>query len=180
SLGEWRDLEKHQFIKEEFAVSKVKKNKSLIGTLGPFYIPAARHEIKELVKKYDLRALNLEQEVLGSKGKLFKLSSDVKMPRCLLSYIGNGYREITDIESNWERSTVRIFNDDGYSPFILKYKKSEIEALPDFDIVMTAERIGTLGAYTHIRLPLVTQKFRKAMTDLKVRGLQYVPVELVD
>ena len=107
--------------------------------------------------------------------KLFELTSSVIMPSCLLS-IQNSYGDIVD---NHYKEGERIWNDKGYTQPILKYNRSEVETMGAFDIAKTKEFIG--GGKSHYKHQyIISQKFRQSLEKMKVKGVEYVPVELVD
>lgn len=70
------------------------------------------------------------------------------------------------------------WDDGGREPAVLRYQRAEVEALDAFDMAVTFERVGQTeqGAY---RQCIVTQRFREVMMKLNVKGVDYVPVELV-
>ena len=60
-----------------------------------------------------------------------------------------------------------------------EFKRSEVEQLGVFDIAITQERVGTLGRYMMYRIPVISQKFRQVLLDLKVKKLEFHPVNLI-
>jgi hypothetical protein len=134
---------------------------------------------EELIKK-NLTGLNVDQEVIGSNGNLFKLGSQIILPRTLTRLV-NGQGEDVDPDV-WKVTTIYggtedHLYDDGHRPCILRYRKKDFERIGLFDIAMRYEFIGNhkQGAYRGL---IVSQHFRQVMKELKVRGTHYYPVQL--
>ena len=97
------------------------------------------------------------------------------MPPCLVP-IQNGFGEVVQDESH---GLGQYYDDAGYVQPILKFRKSEVEALGTFDYARTAERVG--GMPQHYRHQyIVSQRFRKFLEAKKAHTFDFVPVELVD
>lgn len=134
-----------------------------------------------------LRSILLEEELAGlylppvsfvpenrKVGKpLWAVRSSVILPRALnllQGELGN------PAEPNTEWGC--YLDDGGRVPPVWRYRRSEVESLRPFDIAMTFERLGPhlRAAY---RSCIVSQRFRETLTKYKVKGVEYVPVELV-
>lgn len=107
--------------------------------------------------------------------QLYQLTSTLTMPSCLLPIL-NKDGEIVD--EHWKEGGTRAWNDGGYIQPILKYRREEVAAMGAFDIAKTRETTGfNPRLYRHQYI--VSQRFREYLEELKVRTVEFVPVELV-
>jgi hypothetical protein len=148
------------------------------GSLMPFTALAVAEPLRSQLLEENPRGLHLppvcflpEARKVGKP--LWAVRSRVVMPRplnLLQGEQGNPVEPNTEWWCWWD--------DGGRDPAVLRYQRTEVEALGPFDIAMTFERVGQTeqGAY---RQCIVTQRFREVMGKLKVKGVDYVPVELV-
>jgi len=182
SLGHAVYRTEEQFASEQYVTDKVAnlKKDTAMGCLSPFQALVVMPKMREILLKEDLVGLDVNDEVIGSKGKLFKLGSSVILPRTLTRIV-NGQGEDVDPDV-WKVTTIHggtedHIYDDGHRPCILRYRKSEFEALAPFDVAMTYEFIGNhkQGAY---RGMIVSQKFRQLLKQLKVRGTYFSPIHI--
>jgi hypothetical protein len=153
------------------------------GFLSPFPAIGISEELKGRIVNYKLDALRIEPIVVRRKDNkparkpLWKMSGDVTLPRTLCRYIdGNG--KIKEPYDDWSyKFECAYFDDWGHLPAVLSYRRKDIEQCQPFDIAMTAEKEGN-GPYISFRYTIVSQRFRSVLTDLKVKGVGYVPVVL--
>lgn len=107
--------------------------------------------------------------------QLYELTSTLTMPQCLLPIQNND----GDVVGDDDAEGARIWDDAGYVQPILKYRREEVEAMGVFDIAKTREQIGNLPQHYRHQY-IVSQRFRKHLEAMKVRSVDFVPVELVD
>lgn len=99
------------------------------------------------------------------------------MPTCLTELIKNNGLTCTE-DQEWEEFEVRNF-ETRYDAPLLKYSRRDMESIEPFDIALTKERVYG-DYYSAYRLVIVSQSFRQLMQKLKIKDLDYTPVELVD
>jgi len=155
------------------------KNKTDFGWLDVIFTPFVSSSGKEQLEAFELNGMEFVPAIYEkpekSPKKLFQLTSVNTMPSCLLTVQNNN----GDIISDDDHSGARIWNDNGYRLPVLKYNRQEVEVMGEFDIAKTKELIGNMPQqYKHHYI--VSQKFRQCLEKMKVKGVDYVPVELVD
>ncbi len=148
------------------------------GSLMPFTALAVAEPLRSQLLAAELKGLHLpEVEFRPPNRKVIKplwgLKSSIILPKplnLLQGEDGNAVEPNTEWWCWWD--------DGGRDPAVLRYKREELSALGPFDIAMTLERVGQTeqGAY---RQCIVNQRFRETLARLKVKGVDYVPVELV-
>lgn len=164
------------FKTERYIVKGYKPRKTIkIGGVSPGHGTAVTSELKVDMEQAELVGLQLDP-VVGADD-LWKLTSSITLPRSLLR-LQDEIGEFVDAESWPTKFSCKYFDDDGYEPCQLRYQRNEIEQLGAFDIAVTAERTMR-NRVTATRKCVVSQKFRKLMETLKIKGIEYVPVRLV-
>ncbi len=154
---------------------KVNKNVNL-GFLSPFPRIAASDALKLHLESLSMHSLRFEP-IVNLEGVLWKLSSEVVMPRSLVPLQDQlGADVAADIWT--DQWATKYFDDGGCSPVELKYRRAEIDDLPPFDIAVTHEREGM--RFSAQRLLVVTQRFRAALAAFKIKGVRYTPVRVVE
>jgi hypothetical protein len=151
------------------------KGKRTFGRLGYTLACGVAEPLKTQLESEQLKGLEFVPIKLVPEHKavkpLWQISSSFRLPRCLLPFLADA-----ESESKYGKLT-GSFETYGYMPYELSYQRKEIESMGDFDVALTAEII----AYEYpMREIVVSQKFRKVMLDLKIPGLDYVPVRLQD
>jgi len=109
--------------------------------------------------------------------ELWRLGSSIVLPRSLLK-IQDDEGQYIDPDF-WPNKTFnsKYWDDDGYGPVELRYRRSDMVPITPFDVAFTYERMG--GPRYSFRELIVSQRFRKVMEDLGQRGIEYAPVRLV-
>jgi hypothetical protein len=172
AIGGGRSSE--EITAEKYVVKNYRPKKAiLLGVLAPFSAISVDEELKLLLDKSQLKGLKFDQ-VHGALN-LWKLGSSVTMPRSSVPLVNAKGRQVSPTDS-WSDCDERWF-DDGFTEAELVYSERLLCSLPDFDIAMTAERIGqhNAGAY---RRCIVSQNFRMTLDNLKVPGVRYTPVRI--
>ena len=176
-----RDATPEQWQNEEYVAGVDEKQRSSVqfGSLCPFTGLAVADPLRTQLLESGLKGLHLPPVIFVPpearvKKPLWALKSTVILPRPLNLLQGEHGSEP---EPNTEWAC--WWDDGGKRPEVLRFRRSEVDEVGPFDIAMTYERVGITvqGAY---RQCIVTQRFRAMMTRLKVKGVDYVPVELVN
>lgn len=182
SLADIKDPTYEEFVQEHYVMKKRKNNKYPLGLLGQFQYMCVTTEMKKVLQSKDIIGLNLENKITNSND-LWSFWSDLRTPRCLLPYVDQNSRVIAnpnDLSDFLENKfQCRQFLDGGYTPFQFQFESSELKKMGRFDIAMTQERLGSTGLYMRHRVPIISQKFRQILLDLKVKKLEFDPVKLV-
>lgn len=182
SLGHAVFRTEEQFYQNQYVTDKVAnlKRDPAMGCLSPFQALVVMPKMREMLLRQGLIGLDVDDEVLGSKGRLFKLGSTINLPRTLTRIV-NMHGEDVDPDE-WKITTIHggtedHIYDDGHRPCIIRYRRDEFEKVTPFDVAMKHEAIGNhkQGAYRGL---IVSQKFRQVLKDLKVRGTHYFPIQL--
>lgn len=163
---------------------RLQSAKTQLGTLFPFQAYGVTETLGRQLQDAGLRGLSLERVVFrpppnrkkppNVRKPLFKLSSTFIAPRSLLPIVNEAGLQI---EPNTEWAC--YLDDGGYQPYEFKYRKEDLERLQEVDIAMSYERTGVTKARA-FRWCLVSQRFRRVLADLKVRGTLYSPVRFAD
>lgn len=182
SLGHAVFRTEEQFAADQYITDKVAnlKKDPAMGCLSPFQALVVMPQMRDILLKANLVGLDVDEEVIGSKGRLFKLGSSIILPKTLTRIV-NGQGEDVDPDV-WKVTTIHggtedHIYDDGHRPCILRYRRAEFEQHAPFDVAMTYEFIGNhkQGAYRGL---IVSQKFRQLLKYLKVRGTYFSPIQL--
>jgi len=162
--------------KEIYSLSRKRRNKRLIGYISEYNTLAVDQKFKDLLMLESILGIDLNKKVLKDD-KLWLLWSSVLMPPCLTELIKNNGLTCTE-DQEWEEFEVRNF-ETRYDAPLLKYSRRDMESIEPFDIALTKERVYG-DYYSAYRLVIVSQSFRQLMKKLKIKDLDYTPVELVD
>ena len=182
SLGHAVFRTDEQFAADQYVTDKVAnlKKDPAMGCLSPFQALVVMPKMRELLLGESLIGLDVNDEVFGSKGRLFKMGSSIILPRTLTRIV-NMHGEDVDPDV-WNVTTIHggtedHIYDDGHRPCIIRYRREEFEKVAPFDVAMAYEFIGNhkQGAYRGL---IVSQKFRQLLKKLKVRGAHYFPIQL--
>ncbi len=150
------------------------KNRMTLGWVRTIIVPYASEEGREQLRSGHLDGLDFIPARFDRPDKvtkpLYQISSRVTLPKCRLS-LQDHLGQVSVCGGSW--------SDGGYSPPILRYIRKDVDALRPFDIALTLEKMG--GLPTHHRHNLiVSQRFRRHLANLKIRGFGYIPVVLED
>ena len=177
AIADWCERTDDEINEEHYSVEKRKqKTKVPFGFISPFLAIAVTTELKHALAEAGLVGLDFDP-VVNSK-HLWKLTSAFTMPRCRLPIV-NGQGEIVDPGVWPGKWSDKYYDDAGYEPPELLYRRSEVAQLGGFDIAVTAERTGGYKKTSFRRL-IVSQNFRRALEGYGVKGVQYTPVRLGD
>jgi len=178
-IGNNKDATPEEWAREEYVVSVDSKqnSKTQFGSLSPFMAMAVAEPLRSQLLDAGLIGLDLPPVVFVPRSKpvrkpLWALRSSVILPRpanLLQGEHGNPVEPNTEWACMWD--------DGGIYPPVLHYRSAEIEKIGRFDIALTFERVGITvqGAF---RQCIVSQKFRQVFDTLKVKGVNYVPVDV--
>ncbi len=108
--------------------------------------------------------------------ELWRFASSLVLPRSLLRIQDEDGR-FTDPDS-WPNKTFnsKYWDDDGYGPVELRYRRCDVVPMLPFDVAFTYERMGG-GRYSFREL-VVSQRFREVMEELGQKDIEYAPVRL--
>lgn len=150
---------------------------------GPFVISES---CREQLQRSGLRGLSyLPVTVDGHSASppLYRLSSDVSLPRCNIPLRTvdtvtneNGEIEFVPFTGDYSRGCyfgIFLALCDGWQ---LSYRSSDLPSLEDFDIAVTTERIGCSNrAFREI---VVSQRFREFVLNQGWRWCKFKPIEI--
>ena len=135
-------------------------------------------ELKGKLEESDLKGLNfipLRYDMPEKAPRqLWQFGHKVKMPVCLLPRLtqsGDDFHE-NDMDG-------AIWDENGYRPEELRFRRREVEAMGAFDMATTREKIGEHRGFHRSEI-IVTQRFRKVLDDMKINAVDYIPVRLAD
>lgn len=178
-IGKHANATEEQLAREEYVAEVDSKQRTAVqfGSLMPFTALAVAEPLRSQLIGAGLKGLHLPPVVFVPETRrvckpLWALKSTVILPRPMNLLQGEQGNEVEPNTEWW-----CWWDDGGRDPAVLHYKRKEVDSVGAFDIAMTNERVGQTnqGAY---RQCIVSQKFREVMTKLKVKGVDYVPVEL--
>lgn len=174
-IADWKETTKAGYVLK--AGSRLKNNLSF-GWLDIVMVPYVSAEGKGELATAGLDAIDFEPAVFDlpekAAKKLYRLTSNIKLPRSL-TRVRNLSGETMPLE---DRENGHYWDDGGYVPPVLKYRFEDIKALPRFDIALTCEQIGArLELYR--QYCIVSQSLRKQLEKMKVRTVEFIPVDLV-
>jgi hypothetical protein len=159
-------------------VNRRLKSKSDFGWLDIITVPYVSENGKNQLECKDLVGLHCKPAIFDIPEKapkqLYELSSTITMPPCLLP-VQNGAGEV--VAENWNEGE-RIWDEGGYLPPILKFRRVEVTCLGAFDIAKSRELIGSRSQHYRHQY-IVSQRFREIVDAMKVRTVGFIPVELM-
>lgn len=145
------------------------------GELYPYGVSAFSSRLKERIEGLNPKG-GYFRAICDAKGRpvgLWQLWSDVVLPECLLPRIDSAYQPVAD------KNTAAFFYDGGYSPPLLRFDRSSVEELGDFDVAVMQERWGPFRENSD-RALVVSSRFRRELLSLRIPTMGFDPVELVD
>lgn len=175
-IADWHATDESGYV---FRANKRLKNSLGFGWADLVNVPLVSEEGMNALKDGELVGLEFEpvryDNPSAASRQLYLLTSSVKLPGCLLPLKNREGKRV----SAPDEPGGKYWDDGGYMPPFLKYQKDEIDAMPAFDLGLTHERIGGLKQYEHHQY-IVSQRFREHLEAMKVRSVDFIPVELVD
>lgn len=155
------------------------KNNLVFGWLDIIIVPYVSEKGREQMERESFTGIHFKPAIFDEPEKavkhLYELTSTQTMPPCLLP-IKNDDGEI--VAEDWKYGA-RIWDDGGYVLPILKYHREKVETMGAFDIAKTRELTGHNPRHYRYQY-IVSQRFRQHLEAMKVRSVDFVPVELVD
>lgn len=175
-IADWKETTADGYV---LKINNRLKNTLDFGWLDVVVVPYVSETGREKLEGIGFDGIHFKSAMFDGTDQtvkqLFELTSNLVMPECLLP-IQNNDGDIVCV--NYTESA-RIWDDAGRVQPILKYRREDIEAMGTFDIAKTLERVGNLPQhYKHHYI--VSQRFRKYLEAMKVRSVEFVPVEVVD
>lgn len=141
-----------------------------MGTIGQqsFFVNS---QVKQQMTDGDIRGLKFHSlrwnRPNDAKGEFWELDSDFEMPSCLLPVVNMD-------------GPLAYEEDRPYSPVELQFRRSEVDAMGQFDIAWTREEIGDMRRQDWGRHWLVvSQKFRQFFRSINL-PINYGIARLVD
>ena len=166
--------------REDFGPLQIIGNKLLIdpkpfGRIDPYVVRGMNSWLVEELRKRDVKGFTVRDiEILRRKPEhqsIWEPWSTVTMPTCRLPLV-NAWGELFK-----EQGRGCFYECGPFQPEEKVFLRSEVEALGEFDIAVCRELVGN-GKGDSYHPIVVSQRFRKIMTDLKVPGVAYAPVWL--
>lgn len=163
----------------EVEVNRRLNNRRDFGTSYYHTVVLMSERLKLLLEEDRLSAINCkpvryDKPIKPETKRLWQFESFVRMPLCRTP------RQADDGTFVNEPGPLKIWtcwDDAGYTPAELVFKREEVAMLPSFDIAMTREFVGS--PYSPQREIIVTQRFREAMEKHGVKTAEWAPVRLV-
>lgn len=175
-IADWRETAAEGYV---LKANKRLENNLDFGWLDIIIVPYVSENGRKRMEKEGFLGVRFEPAVFDepkrASKQLFELTSVLTMPPCLLP-IQNDDGDL--VAEDWKLGA-RIWDDAGYVQPILKYRRKEVEAMGAFDIAKTRETTGNLPQHYRHQY-IVSQRFRQHLEAMKVRSVDFVPVELVD
>ena len=106
--------------------------------------------------------------------QLWQFGHKVVLPGCLLPR--QGVHGLDYLEGD---QTGAYWDEGGYEPQELRFHRREVEALGEFDVARTKEKIGINSGHYRAEV-IVSQRFREVLEKAGIKTIDYVPVRLVD
>ncbi len=166
--------------REDFGPLQIIGNKQLIdpkpyGRIDPYVVRGMNSWLVEELKKRDVKGFTVRGiEILRRKPEhqlIWEPWSTVTMPVCRLPLVNSWGEPFTEPGRGCH------YECGPYQPEEMVFLRSEVEALGEFDIAVGQEQVG-MGNNDCYHPVIVSQRFRKIMTELKVPGVAYAPVWL--
>lgn len=183
-IGTWLTPTDEEYAKGLYAVENDSKQGSKVsfGFLSPFPAIGVDQALKEELKRRALVGLQFNPVTVRAKRgaprkPIWNLTSSIVLPRMRTRFINkHGYDKepFDDWSDRWESAH---FHDDGYQPPVLEFAQDQMDALGGFDVALTAERVGN-GPRISFPAVIVSQRFRKVLSELKIPGVSYTPVAI--
>jgi hypothetical protein len=175
-IADWKETASDGYV---LKTNKRLKNNLDFGWLDIVIVPYVSEKGREQLEAKSFSGIRFVPAIFDEPEKaakqLYELTSTQTMPQCLLPIQNNN----GDVVGNDDAEGARIWDDAGYVQPILKYRREEVEAMGAFDIAKTREKTGNLPQHYRHQY-IVSQAFRQHLEAMKVRSVDFVPVELVD
>ena len=166
-IADWVETTEQGYV---LAASSKLKSRAELGWANTIIVPFASEAGRDALVAGELQGLALVAAVFDRPEKahrqLYQMTSNVCLPQSLTPV------QNVSGEHGLEGG---IWDDRGYTPQFLRYRRSEIEAVGPFDIAHTLERTGYLPQHQRHDL-IVSQKFRGHLAKRKLQVFDYVPV----
>ena len=175
--GNWERIFVYEGVENGFYKGKVAKTKwgSRYGITDNARSPRfVNDELKQELEAAKLVGLEflpvLWDQPAKAKGKFWQITSSITMPRCLLPIL-----QVPEPQQPWT-----TYDDGGYFPQELVFRRSQVEAIAPFDVALTApEEEIHCGPNSWPRTLVVSQRFRQVIKKLKLTTVELVPARLV-
>lgn len=160
------------------ADKRLEKKKLEMGHFDSFEAILLGPNLQEMLLKTDLTGLDFipiqYDHPERAARQLWQFGHKVVMPACLLSRQGVDRLDFVEGERNGA-----YWDDAGYVPPELQFRRSEVEAMGKFDVARTREKVGFHGGHYRSEV-IVSQRFREFLEKTKIKTIEYVPVRLSD
>ena len=105
-----------------------------------------------------------------AKGKFWRITSSITMPRCLLPILN-----VPETQQPWT-----TYDDGGHFPQELVFRRSQVEAIEPFDVALTSpEEEIHCGPNSWTRTLVVSQRFRQVIKKLRLTTAELIPARLM-
>ena len=108
---------------------------------------------------------------------LFRLRSSVTMPKCLTRLIDDWGNDAGIPAAGY--SGGRDWDNGGYRPPEMTFRRSEVAALGKFDVALSQEVVGLLAKWYRPEV-IISQRFRQILSRMKHTTVGFNPVNLVE
>lgn len=183
-IGSWTTPTEEELASETYVVENdaCQKTKVEFGFVSPFPALGISEPLKRKLESKNLDAIRFEPIVIRRRsGKprkpLWKLWSSIILPRSatrLVTSQGHDKEPWNGFSDRWSDA---FYDDHGCYPPLLEFSETDLAKLPLFDVALTAEHTGNCRDRV-FRTTIVSQRFRQTLTGLKVKGVEYVPVNV--
>ena len=183
-IGTWLTPTDEEYSQGIYAVKNDTKQRSKVslGCLAPFPAIGVDQTLKEELERYALVGLQFNPITVRSergavRKPIWNPTSSIVLPRTRTRFInkhGHGKEPFDDWSDRWESA---YYYDNGYHPPVLEFAQEQMDSLGSFDVAITAERIGN-GPRISFPVVIVSQRFRKVLSELKIPGVSYTPVTI--
>jgi len=180
--GTWIGPTDEEYSKRIYAVENDSKQgtKVQFGFLSPFPAIGVDQQLKMELERCSLVGLHFNPITVRKKSgtprkPIWNLTSSIVLPRTRTRFInkhGHDKDPFDDWSDRWESA---YFYDGGYEPPMLEFAQDQLDELGYFDVAITAERTGN-GPRISFPIVIVSQRFRRALSELKIPGVGYIPV----
>lgn len=153
------------------------KSKIAVGCLEPILVPYASEDGRKELLEHDFHGLAFEPAVFDMPDKvkkpLYRMISSLTLPPCLVQLQNrDGHRPTTNKECG------QYWDDGGYLPPVLKFRRDAVGDLGDFDFAATREEVGSFPKFYRPEF-VVSQRFRQAIIAGNHKWIGFAPVKLI-
>lgn len=160
------------------ADKRLEKKKLEIGHFDSFEAILLGQRLHDLLEQSRLAGLDFMPVRYDHPEKaarqLWQFGHKIVMPPCLLPRQGVDRLDYVEGEPNGA-----YWDDAGYVPPELRFRRDAVEAMGDFDVARTREKVGFHAGHYRSEV-IVSQRFREVLEKAKITTIDYVPVRLVD